>query len=101
MSKVSMVATFACAEGKGDEMEAVLSAQVAAAAELEGVEVYSYHRGEGDEYSFFALFSSMEALQAHGEADSLKDVMPAFMSLLAGPPQMSTFVPVAAVGLAL
>ncbi|MDH3540040.1 MAG: antibiotic biosynthesis monooxygenase [Acidimicrobiia bacterium] len=99
MSKVSMVATFSCAEGKEDEMDAVLTAQVAAAAELDGVEVYSYHRGEGNTYSFFALFSSQAAMQGHGEADSLKDVMPAFMSLLAGPPQMSVYTPIAAVGL--
>lgn len=99
MSKVAMVATFSCGDGKADEMDAVLTAQVAAAAHLEGVEVYSYHRGEGNEYSFFALFSSIEALQGHGEAESLKDVMPAFMSLLAGPPQMSTYTPVAATGL--
>ena len=101
MSKVSMVATFTCAVGKADEMDAVLTAQVAAAAALEGVEVYSYHRGEDNEYSFFALFSSMEALQGHGEAESLKDVMPAFMSLLEGPPQMKVYAPVAAVGLEL
>jgi quinol monooxygenase YgiN len=99
MSKVSMVATFSCAEGKADEMDAVLTAQVAAAADLDGVEVYSYHRGEGNTYSFFALFSSLAAMQGHGEADSLKDVMPAFMSLLAGPPQMSVYTPIAAVGL--
>ena len=99
MSKVSMVATFTCAAGKNDEMDATLAAQVAAAAELDGVEVYSYHRGEDDNYSFFALFSSMESMQAHGEADSLKDVMPAFMSLLGSPPQMSMYSPVAATGL--
>ncbi len=80
-------------------MDVVLSAQVAAAGELEGVEVYSYHRGENNEYSFFALFSSMEALQGHGEADSLKNIMPAFMALLAGPPNMSVYSPVAAAGL--
>ncbi len=99
MSKVAMVATFACADGRADEMDAVLAAQAAAAAELDGVEVYSYHRGEDNQYSFFALFSSMEALQAHGEADSLREVMPAFRALLASPPQMSTYTPVAAVGL--
>ena len=99
MSKVTMVATFTCADGKTHEMDAVLAAQVAAAAELDGVEVYSYHRGEDNKYSFFALFSSMEAMQAHGEADSLKDVMPAFMSLLGSPPQMSMYSPVAATGL--
>ena len=87
MSKVSMVATFSCADGKADEMDAVLTAQVAAVAELDGVEVYSYHRGEGNEFSFFALFSSIEAPQGQGEADSLKDVRPAFMRLLASPPQ--------------
>ena len=99
MSKVSMVATFTCAHGKGDEMDAVLTAQVAAAADLDGVEVYSYHRGEDNQYSFFALFTSMEAMQGHGEAESLKDVMPAFMSLLAGPPNMSVYAPIAASGL--
>ncbi|MDE0066315.1 MAG: antibiotic biosynthesis monooxygenase [Acidimicrobiaceae bacterium] len=99
MSKVAMVATFTCAEGKNDEMDAALAAQVAAASELEGVEVYSYHRGEGSNYSFFALFTSMESLQAHGDADSLKEVMPAFMSLLGSPPQMSMYSPVAAAGL--
>lgn len=98
MSKVSMVATFSCADGKADEMDAALTAQVAAAAELDGVEMYSYHRGEENQYSFFALFTSMEALKGHGEADSLKEVMPAFMALLADPPQMSVYTPVAATG---
>ncbi len=94
-----MVATFACADGKADEMDAVLATQVAAAAELDGVEVYSYHRGDENQYSFFAMFSSMEAMQSHGAAESLKDVMPAFMSLLAAPPQMQVYAPVAAAGL--
>ena len=99
MSKVAMVATFSCQHGKADEMDEVLAAQVKAASELDGVEVYSYHRGENSEYSFFALFTSGEALQAHAEADSLKEIMPAFMGLLASPPQMSTYTPVAATGL--
>ncbi len=66
MGKVAMFATLSCVEGKGDEMDAVLASQVAAAADLDGVEVYSYHRGEDNEYSFFALFTSQDALQAHG-----------------------------------
>lgn len=101
MSKVSMVATFSCVEGKADEMDAVLADQVAAASQLDGVEVYSYHRGEGNQYSFFALFTSMEAMQGHGQAESLKDIMPAFMELLAGPPDMSMYTPIAASGLEL
>jgi quinol monooxygenase YgiN len=96
-----MVATFSCQDGKADEMDEALAAQVKAASELDGVEVYSYHRGENNEYSFFALFTSAEALEDHGQADSLMEVMPAFMALLAGPPQMSTYTPVAASGLEL
>jgi len=99
MSKVSMAATFTCKEGMNDQMDAVLAQQVAAAGELDGVEVYSYHHGEGTQYSFFALFTSMDALQDHGQAESLKGVMPAFMELLDGPPNMSMYTPVAAVGL--
>ncbi len=99
MSKVSMVATFTCKEGKNDEMDAALAAQVAVAAGLEGVEVYSYHRGEDDDYSYFALFSSMESIRSHAESEALQAVMPAFMELLASPPRMSMYSPVAAAGL--
>lgn len=99
MSKVSMVATFTCKEGKNAEMDAALSAQVAIAAELDGVEVYSYHRGEGNQYSYFALFSSMAAIQSHGESEALQAVMSEFMELLDGQPQMSMYTPVAASGL--
>ena len=99
MSKVSMVATFTCVDGKTDEMDAVVATQVAAVGELDGVEVYSYHRGDNNTYSFFALFSSMEAMQSHGNAEALKQTMPEFMSLIDSPPQMSTYSPVAAAGL--
>ena len=99
MSKVSMVATFNCKEGKNDEMDAALAAQVAVAAQLDGVEVYSYHRGEGTNYSYFALFSSMESLQSQGRSEALQAVMGTFMELLASPPQMAMYSPVAASGL--
>lgn len=99
MSKVSMVATFTCKEGKNDEMDAALAAQVAVAAEMEGVEVYSYHRGEGNNYSYFALFTSMESIQSQGQSEALQEVMATFMELLASPPQMAMYSPVAATGL--
>lgn len=82
MAKVAMVATFTCVAGRAHEVDAVLTRQVEAAAMLDGVEVYS-----------------PEALRSHGDAASLKDVMPAFMELLDTPPQMSTYTPVAASGL--
>jgi quinol monooxygenase YgiN len=45
MSKVSMMGSFTCQDGKAEEMEAVLAAMVKAACGEPGVEIYSYHRG--------------------------------------------------------
>jgi quinol monooxygenase YgiN len=88
VSKVSMMGTFSCQDGKADEMEAVLRRMVDAARSEPGVEIYSYHRGEGNNFSFFALMASQEAMQAHGQTDALRAVMAEFGPLMAGPPQM-------------
>ncbi len=52
MSKVSMVGSIKCQDGKGDEMAAVLREMVNAASDEPGVEVYSYHRGPDDTFWF-------------------------------------------------
>ena len=98
MSKVTMVGSITCQDGKADEMEAVLSQMVEAAREEPGVEIYSYHRGEGNEFSFFALMTDQDAVQNHGQTDAMKAAMQAFGPLMAEPPQMSTSTPFAAVG---
>jgi quinol monooxygenase YgiN len=98
MSKVSMMGTITCQDGKADEMEAVLTAMVEAARDEPGVEIYSYHRGEGNNFSFFALLSDEESMQHHGQSDSMKAAMAAFMPLMAEPPQMSPATPIAAIG---
>jgi len=67
MSKVSVFAKFSCVEGKGDEMDAALAAVVAASEGVDGVESYSYHRGDDGTYWFFALMSSMDAAKSHGD----------------------------------
>ena len=69
MSKVSMMGTITCQDGKADEMEAVLTTMVEAAHDEPGVEIYSYHRGEGNNFSFFALLSDAESMQSHGQSD--------------------------------
>lgn len=98
MSKVTMVGSITCQDGKADEMEAVLSKMVEAAREEPGVEIYSYHRGEGNEFSFFALMTDQDAVQNHGQTDAMKAAMQAFGPLMAEPPQMSTSTPFAAIG---
>jgi quinol monooxygenase YgiN len=98
MSKVSMMGTITCQEGKGDEMVAVLSQMTEAARQEPGVEIYSYHRGEDDRFWFFALMTDQESLQQHGQSEAMKAAMAAFGPLMAAPPEMSVTTPVAAIG---
>ena len=101
MSKVSMIGTLTCQDGKADEMEAVLTTMVEAARDEPGVEVYSYHRGEGNTFWFFALMADEESMQKHGQSEAMQAAMSAFGALAAGPPEMSMAKPVAAIGLEL
>ncbi len=101
MSKISMMGTITCQEGKGDEMAAVLATMVDAAKDEPGVEVYSYHRGEDDTFWFFALMTDQESMQQHGQSEAMKAAMQAFGPLMAEPPKMSVTTPVAAIGLEL
>ena len=98
MSKISMMGTITCQDGKADEMAAVLAQMVEAARDEPGVEIYSYHRGEDDRFWFFALMTDAEAMQQHGQSDAMKAAMQAFGPLAAEPPHMSVTTPVAALG---
>ena len=99
MSKVSVMGTFMCQDGKAAEMEAVLATMVEAASDEPGVEIYSYHRGEENTFWFFALMADEEAMQNHGQSEAMQAAMQAFEPLMVEPPQMSVTTPVAAVGL--
>ncbi len=98
MSKVSMMGTITCQEGKADEMAAVLAQMVEAARDEPGVEIYSYHRGEGNHFSFFALMTDEQAMQNHGQSEAMQAAMQSFGPLMAEPPQMSPATPIAAIG---
>lgn len=99
--KRAMVGSITCRPGRGDEMAAVLARMVDAARGEPGVEVYSYHRDEGDTFWFFALMADGSALAAHGQTEAMRAAMAEFGPLMAEPPQMSVLTPVAAVGLEL
>ena len=99
MSKVTVMGTFTCQDGKAEEMEAVLAAMVEAARGEPGVEIYSYHRGEGDTFWFFAMMADEESMQSHGRSEAMQSAMSAFGPLVSEPPQMRVTTPVAAVGL--
>ncbi len=99
MSKVTVMGTFRCKDGKAEEMEAVLAAMVEAATGEPGVEIYSYHRGEENTFWFFALMADGESMQNHGQSEAMRAAMSAFGPLVEGPPQMTVTTPVAALGL--
>jgi quinol monooxygenase YgiN len=101
MSKVTMIGTFTCKDGKAEETEAVLTTMVDAARSEPGVEIYSYHRGEGNTFWFFALMADMDSMEAHGQTGAMKAAMAAFGPLVSAPPQVSMTTPIAAVGLPL
>lgn len=99
MTKVAMIGTVTCRDGKADEMGAVLTAMVGAARDEPGVEVYSYHRGDGNTFWFFALMADEDSMKAHGRSEAMQEAMAAFGPLVAEPPQMSVATPLAAIGL--
>lgn len=98
MSKVSMIGTMTCQDGKADEMAGVLAKMVDAAGDEPGVEIYSYFRGEENTFWFFALMTDEQSMQSHGQSEAMKAAMEAFGPLMAEPPQMSMVTPIAAVG---
>lgn len=98
MAKVTMMGTITCRDGKADEMEAVLTEMVEAAREEPGIEIYSYHRGEGNEFAFFALMADEESMQNHGRSAAMGAVMEKFQPLMEEPPRMAPWRPIAAIG---
>lgn len=99
MSKVTVLGSFTCQDGKADEVEKVLARMVDAAADEPGAEVYSYHRGDDNEFWFFALMTDAESMQSHGNSEAMQAAMADLGPLLAEPPQMTMTKPVAAIGL--
>jgi quinol monooxygenase YgiN len=99
MAKLSVIGTVTCRDGKADEMAAVLATMVEAARDEPGVEVYSYHRGEGNTFWFFAVMADEESMRIHGRTPAMQAAMSALGPLMAEQPSMSNATPVAALGL--
>lgn len=99
MSKVTVMGTFTCQDGKATETEAVLEKMVEAARSEPGVEIYSYHRGPENSFWFFALMADEESMQNHGRSEEMQAAMTDFGPLVSSPPQITVTTPVAAVGL--
>lgn len=101
MSKISLIAKLTAADGKAEELEAALADVVASADEEAGLEIYSAHKANDSEntYYFFELYTDGDALAVHGKGDGMKQAMGAFGGLLAGRPEITMMTPVVAKGL--
>jgi quinol monooxygenase YgiN len=101
MSKISLIAKLTAADGKSAELETALHGVIAAAAEEDGLEVYSAHRADDQPgvYYFFEVYRDQEAKDVHGKGEAMRTAMGAFAGLLAGRPELIAMTPVAAKGL--
>jgi quinol monooxygenase YgiN len=101
MSKISLIAKLTAADGRSSDLEAALAGVVAAAAEEDGLEVYSAHAVDDQPgvYYFFELYRDQDAVDVHGKGDGMRAAMGAFGGLLAGRPEITRMTPVAAKGL--
>lgn len=99
MAKISLIAKLPCAEGKNEEFEAALAAMIAASNEEAGLEIYSAHRADDNNYFFFELYTDQAALEVHGKGDGMKQAMRAIGAFMAGKPEVHKMTPVVAKGL--
>ena len=101
MAKISLIAKLPCAEGKNAEFEAALADMIAASNEEAGLEIYSAHRADDNNYFFFELYTDQTALEVHGKGDGMKQAMRAIGAFMAGKPEVYKMTPVVAKGLSL
>jgi quinol monooxygenase YgiN len=101
MSKISVIAKLTAVEGKTDELEVALRNVVAAAAEEDGLEIYSAHAANDEPgvYYFFELYRDDEAKNVHGKGERMREAMGGFGGLLAGRPEITMMTPVVAKGI--
>ena len=102
MAQMAAVAKLTAAEGKGDELAAVIGDLVGAVREGEpGTLVYAAARDseQADVFWFYELYDSPESAAAHSSVSALADAGGRMRGLLAGRPEVHRLTPVAAKGL--
>lgn len=102
MAQVAAVAKLTAAEGKGDELAAVIADLVGAVRDGEpGTLVYAAGRDgeEPDVFWFYELYDSTESAKEHSTGTALADAGGRMRGLLAGRPEVHRLSPVAAKGL--
>jgi quinol monooxygenase YgiN len=102
MAGTAVVAKLTAAEGKADELKAVITDLVAAVESGEpGTLVYAAAQDSDDPnvFWFYEVYGSQDAAAAHAGGQALVDAGGRMRGLLAGRPEVHRLVPVAGKGL--
>jgi quinol monooxygenase YgiN len=102
MAQVAAVAKLTAAEGKGEELKAVITDLVEAVRSGEaGTLIYAAAQDSGnpDEFWFYELYESSDAAAAHSSGSALADAGGRMRGLLAGRPEVHLLTPLSAKGL--
>lgn len=103
-TKVAAIARLTAADGKRDELVAVLRDLVKAVGDGEpDTLVYAMHTDDGDDSTvwFYELYASADAAAAHSKGSALREIGSRLGGLVAGPPVVHRLSPQAAHGLSL
>jgi quinol monooxygenase YgiN len=96
MPKTAMIAKLTAADGKRDELAAVLEKIFPTVENESGTEVYVLHEDAADPNVlwFYELYTDNDALAAHSSSDGMKEMMGALGGgLLGGKPEMYLITP--------
>ena len=102
MAQVAAVAKLAAAEGKGEELKAVIADLVASVRDGEpGTLVYAaaQETDQPDVFWFYEFYASPDDAAAHSAGTALAEAAGRMRGLLAGRPEVHRLAPVAAKGL--
>ena len=102
MAQVAVVAKLTAAEGKADELAAVIGELVTAVGSGEPETlVYAAARDSDnpDVFWFYELYGSPESAAAHASGSALAEAGKRMAGLLGGRPEIHRLTPVAATGL--
>ncbi|MEY2568920.1 MAG: hypothetical protein QOE35_3449 [Actinomycetota bacterium] len=103
MPKVAMIAKLTAADGKRDELAAVLEKIFPAVDQEDGTEVYALHDdlGEPNVLWFYELYRDNDAMGAHGSSEAMKEMIGGLAGLVGAAPEMHMIEPRRAKGLAI
>jgi quinol monooxygenase YgiN len=100
-SKVAVVAKFAAAPGKRDQLIDALEGALANAESEAGTLMYILHEDskEPDVVWFYEMYTDQDALTAHGSSDAFKAVGAAVGPFIGSRPEITYLKPVGGKGL--